>query len=153
PEGVRTPRAPIARSAPSWVPCTEVRGEGIFVQFPEQGVDEWEQRYGASARMPMLAEAHHRCSVRRNLDPTIGLPAPRYLMFHTLAHALIRELALECGYGAASIRERIYAGGDGGSPMSGILLYTAAPDSEGTLGGLVSLGEPDQLGRLLGQAL
>lgn len=37
--------------------------------------------------------------------------------------------------------------------MAGILLYTAAPDSEGTLGGLVSLGEPDLLGRLLTQAL
>jgi hypothetical protein len=153
PEGVRTPRAPLTRGAPSWVPCTEVRGEGIFVHFPERRVAEWERRYGASERMPMLADAHHRWRVRRNLDPTIGLPAPRYVMLHTLAHALIRELALECGYGAASIRERIYAGVDGGSPMSGILLYTAAPDSEGTLGGLVSLGEPDQLARLLGQAL
>ena len=37
--------------------------------------------------------------------------------------------------------------------MAGVLLYTAAPDSEGTLGGLVSLGEPDQLGPLLRQAL
>ena len=38
-------------------------------------------------------------------------------------------------------------------PMAGILLYTAAPDSEGTLGGLVSLGEPKSLGRHLDQAL
>ena len=37
--------------------------------------------------------------------------------------------------------------------MAGILLYTAAPDSEGTLGGLVSLGEPATLDRLLRQAL
>ena len=37
--------------------------------------------------------------------------------------------------------------------MAGILLYTAAPDSEGTLGGLVSLGEPKILGRHLDQAL
>jgi hypothetical protein len=37
--------------------------------------------------------------------------------------------------------------------MAGILLYTAAPDSEGTLGGLVSLGEPKTLGRHLDQAL
>ena len=33
--------------------------------------------------------------------------------------------------------------------MAGILLYTSAPDSDGTLGGLVSLGEPENLGRLL----
>ena len=30
--------------------------------------------------------------------------------------------------------------------MTGILLYTAAPDSEGTLGGLVELGDPLDLG-------
>ena len=37
--------------------------------------------------------------------------------------------------------------------MAGILLYTAAPDSEGTLGGLVALGDPKALGRHLDQAL
>jgi hypothetical protein len=37
--------------------------------------------------------------------------------------------------------------------MAGVLLYTGAADSEGTLGGLVSLGEPKTLGRLLDQAL
>ena len=37
--------------------------------------------------------------------------------------------------------------------MAGILLYTAAADSDGTLGGLVDLGKPDFLGRLLDQAL
>ena len=66
---------------------------------------------------------------------------------------LIRELALECGYNAASIRERIYAKSDGASPMAGVLLYTAAADSDGTLGGLVELGKPENLGRLIEQAL
>jgi hypothetical protein len=37
--------------------------------------------------------------------------------------------------------------------MAGVLIYTAAPDSEGTLGGLVSLGEPGTLERHLDQAL
>jgi len=37
--------------------------------------------------------------------------------------------------------------------MAGVLIYTAAADSEGTLGGLVSLGEPAALGRLLDLAL
>ena len=79
----------------------------------------------------------------------------RYVLLHSLAHALIRQFAVECGYTTASIRERIYSrppGGDG-EPMAGVLLYTAAPDSEGTLGGLVALGEPKTLGRHLDQAL
>ena len=76
------------------------------------------------------------------------------MLLHSFAHALIRELALECGYTASSIRERIYAAdGQDGEPMAGVLLYTAAPDSEGTLGGLVSLGEPEHLGPLLRHAL
>jgi hypothetical protein len=37
--------------------------------------------------------------------------------------------------------------------MASILLYTAAPDSESTLGGLVELGESLTLGRYLQQAL
>ena len=65
---------------------------------------------------------------------------------------MIRELALECGYNAASIRERIYADTSGDSQQAGVLIYTAAPDSDGTLGGLVELGKPENLGRLLEQA-
>ena len=76
-------------------------------------------------------------------------------LLHSLAHALIRQFAVECGYTTASIRERIYSRppGNDKEPMAGILLYTAAPDSEGTLGGLVALGEPKSLGRHLDQAL
>jgi hypothetical protein len=72
---------------------------------------------------------------------------------HTFAHLIIRELALECGYNAASIRERIYAKKDSKSPMAGVLIYTAAADSDGTLGGLVELGKKENLGRIIEQAL
>ena len=42
---------------------------------------------------------------------------------------------MRCGYPAASIRERIYADYEG--KRFALLLYTASPDAEGTLGGLV----------------
>ena len=74
-------------------------------------------------------------------------------MLHTFAHLLIRELALECGYNAASIRERIYSDNELTDPMAGVLLYTAAADSDGTLGGLVELGKPENLGPLIVRAL
>jgi len=65
---------------------------------------------------------------------------------HSLAHALIRQFSVECGYAAASLRERIYSSTpDDEEAMAGILIYTAAPDSEGTLGGLVTLGETANL--------
>ena len=93
---------------------------------------------------------------RRNLaDVNVGWPGERYILLHTLSHALINELALECGYSAASIRERIYARAASahGTAMAGVLLYTSAPDSEGTLGGLVALAEPEEFSRILEAAL
>jgi len=67
---------------------------------------------------------------------------PRYLLLHTLAHAIIRELANSSGYSEASIQERIYSGIDeSGEIQCGILLYTSTASSDGSLGGLVRKGE------------
>ncbi len=79
------------------------------------------------------------CVARRIEDPDAGWPGMRFVLVHSLAHALIREFALECGYGAAGLGERLYTERTAGGRMAGLLLYTAAPDSEGTLGGLVEL--------------
>jgi Domain of unknown function (DUF1998) len=100
-----------------------------------------------------LFAGHRGWRNSRKLDPDESYPGIRYAMLHTLSHLLIRELALECGYNAASIRERIYANTEGDRKQAGILIYTAAADSDGTLGGLVELGRPDNLGRLLKQSL
>jgi hypothetical protein len=149
----RDQRVPLSRKAPKWVPTSEVRGEGVFLQFNEGAIEAWGKK--AKEREGEFFEAHRRWRKNRGLEPDDGFPTMRYVLLHSLGHALIRQFAVECGYTAASIRERIYSrppGGDGG-PMAGVLLYTAAPDSEGTLGGLVALGEPKALGRHLDQAL
>ena len=151
--GQQVPAARLSREPPSWVPCTEVRGEGVFLRLDDEPLADWEERYRSSGRAQRLWEAHQAWRARRRLEPEGGWPGARYVLLHSLAHALIRELALECGYGASSIRERIYSARPDAPEMAGVLLYTAAADSEGTLGGLVSLGEPEQLTRLLGQAL
>ena len=145
--------AAICRGRPEWVPATEVHGEGIFLQFNEDLVRRWEVRSAVRARDAKLLAGHRGWRNARRLDPMKGYPGVRYAMLHTLSHLLIRELALECGYSAASIRERIYANPDQEVPMAGILLYTAAADSDGTLGGLVELGKPENLGRIIEQAL
>jgi hypothetical protein len=146
-------RADLCRGKPEWVPATEVHGEGIFLRFKESAVRLWEGRKAVEARDAKLAAGHHGWRNARRLDPRAGYPGIRYAMLHTFAHLLIRELALECGYNAASIRERIYASSDTDTPMAGVLLYTAAADSDGTLGGLIELGKPEKLGVLIDQAL
>ena len=143
--------AALARRKPEWVPANQVHGEGIFIQFSEDALQAWEALAGVQQVDRMLVAGHQGWRNSRHLDPTEGYPGIRYAMLHTLSHLLIRELALECGYNAASIRERIYA--DAENRRAGILIYTAAADSDGTLGGLIDLGKPENLGRLLRQAL
>ncbi|WP_256122784.1 DUF1998 domain-containing protein [Streptomyces sp. LUP47B] len=63
------------------------------------------------------------------------------------AHLLIRQLSFESGYTTASLRDRVYARPE--QDQYGILVYTAAGDAEGTLGGLVRQGEPPRLAETL----
>lgn len=153
-------RAPISRNKiPHWVPASEVRGEGIFLRLPEDLVADWESRVKGSPVLHEHREAfkrfrHNRYSDRLPVafDPAAGWPGPRYIALHTLSHLLIRMISLECGYSSASLSERIYAE-DRTNPRAGILIYTAVPDAEGTLGGLASLAEPAELERIVRRAL
>ena len=149
----RPPMADLCADVPTWVPAGQVHGEGIFIRFDEDELRRWECRDSVKARDAKLVAGHKGWRNARHLDPNEGYPGVRYVLLHTVAHLLIRELALECGYNAASIRERIYADTRSEQPQAGILVYTAAADSDGTLGGLVDLGKPDNLDRLLGLAL
>jgi len=149
----RPPMADLCRGRPEWVPATEVHGEGVFLRFDEHAVRAWEDSDGVKRRDARLRAGHRGWRNARRLDPDRGYPGIRYAMLHTFSHLLIRELALECGYSAASIRERIYASSDIDNPMAGVLLYTAAADSDGTLGGLIELGKPQNLSRIVEQAL
>jgi hypothetical protein len=153
--GAPPPRAPLANGKHDWIPATEVRGEGIFLRFNSQRLAEWLARPSVKAREAALLEGHRAFRAARKLSPPEeNFPGITYVLLHTFAHILIRELALECGYSAASVRERIYASEYGDTPeMAGVLVYTAAPDSDGTLGGLAQLGQPDRLGELIAQAL
>lgn len=126
--------APLAREA-DWLPAVENRGEGIFIGLKPQAVGSWLQRPGVITRGRQLADGFQRWHQEHTNSHSdfVGLP---YIMLHSLSHLLLTAIALECGYPASSIRERVYAG-EGGF---GILLYTATSDAEGTLGGLVESG-------------
>ena len=145
--------AQLCSDKPTWVPASQVHGEGIFIRFDEQALTQWADRDAVKLLDAKLHEGHRGWRYARKLDPSVGYPGIRYALLHTISHLLIRELALECGYNAASIRERIYAETTDLVSQAGILIYTAAADSDGTLGGLVELGKPENLGRLFDQAL
>ncbi len=145
-------RAPLSLARVGWVPAVERRGEGIFLEFQESEIAAWCERVADHPHIDALRSSYGRWRGNRDLPVDPGFPVARYLLVHTFSHLLLRQVALECGYSSASIRERLYVGSRE-EPTAGLLLSTAASDSEGTLGGLVALAEARFLGRLLEQAL
>ncbi|MEU3862543.1 DUF1998 domain-containing protein [Streptomyces sp. NPDC028722] len=154
--------APLTRTArPTWTVATEDRGEGIFLQLDDQAVAAWEEQVSTTNIWQAHRDAHRRNFYRRfsetadQVDPDTRLKPPRYWLVHTLAHALIRELAMTCGYSAASLSERLYAWpeSEGRAAAAGLLICTTASDSDGTLGGLVQLSEPTRLQGVVSRAL
>lgn len=143
--------AALSLQSEGWLPAVQVKGEGIFLRLAEARVRSWSQTdTGAGERAGrMNAIITAECDER-------GMPVPftitpRLLLLHGLAHTLLRRLSLDCGYSSASLRERLYVSeGEGAvAPMAGCLIYTASPDSDGSLGGLVSLATPDRLADLI----
>lgn len=130
----------------AWYPAIELFGEGIFIRFDEDAIRDWESQSEVQKRV------QHFVKHAENLtDPNAKVAelSPRFIMLHTLSHLLMRRLEFHSGYSAASLSERIYATSDPKEPQAGLLIFTSAGDSQGTLGGLVRLGEAAFLGRLL----
>ncbi|KAB7790044.1 DUF1998 domain-containing protein [Bifidobacterium leontopitheci] len=152
----------LTHDKPQWVPATEDLGEGVFIQLDEEKVAKWEQHVLRSSLWDAHREAHKRnfynrfSNTSKDIDPDDRMPQPRYWLVHTLSHALIKTMAMSAGYGIPSLNERIYAwpAKDDDRPAAiGVLIATTASDSDGTLGGLVSLAEPDSFERIFNEAL
>ena len=119
---------------PKWFPAVENRGEGVFISLDADAVARWLNRPAVQERVKHLELGHAEWLRRREkTDPPF--PGGPYVLLHSLAHLLMQSMSLRCGYPATSIRERIYL--DEEQSRYGLLLYTASPDSDGTLGGLV----------------
>ncbi|MFD5342176.1 DrmB family protein [Streptomyces anulatus] len=135
-----------------WLPATEVYGEGIVLTLGEQRLTDWENDPRVRAHVHGVRADLDASFRDEQLAETVGKDlSPRFLLLHTLAHLLIRQLSFDSGYTTASLRERVYGRPEYG--QRGLLIYTAAGDAEGTLGGLVRQGEkqhfPETLIRML----
>lgn len=150
-------REPPTQPQELWLPAVEVFGEGIYLELHEQRLRDWQSGHADWIEKRLDDGFLSRLvGVSQTLPPMGPVTrdwASRYLVVHSLAHILINQFVFECGYSTASLRERLYVSGDPSAPMAGLLIYTAAGDSEGTLGGLVRLGRPERLGPVMQRAL
>ncbi|MGW1886539.1 DrmB family protein [Streptomyces sp. NPDC001970] len=138
-----------------WLPAIEVIGEGVFLTLDQEKLAQWEAHTGPhspTGRTERIRRNHERELRRRAEDKRAPVHSPvttRFVLLHTLAHALINEWSLDCGYPASALRERLYVNDE----MAGVLLYTATSDSAGSLGGIIAQGEPKRLAGSLKSAL
>ncbi|KAB1980816.1 DUF1998 domain-containing protein [Streptomyces triticiradicis] len=131
-----------------WLPAVEVFGEGILLTLDKAELTAWESEAEVRRRVAGIRADFDRSFQKDRLQALTGESlSPRFVLLHTLAHLLIRQLSFESGYTTASLRERVY--GRPEQDQYGILIYTAAGDAEGTLGGLVQQGEPPRLAETL----
>jgi len=117
-----------------WYPGFEGIGEGIFLTFQGGKIPE-ELRKGLEIHVDKCIGPK-----MKQTNPWGNMPnSPLFLWFHTLSHALIREISLFAGYSLPSLRERVYTTGD--AQNGGILIYTPSTSVDGGMGGLESLAE------------
>lgn len=136
-----------------WVPAYVVHGEGIFIQFREDKLASWEaQARGVEERVAKLAQNYEKAAEARRFAQTNSITS-RFLLLHSFAHLLMNRLTFECGYSTAALRERLYVSASPTAPMASVLIYTAAGDAEGTMGGLVRIAKPGYLEPVVRRAL
>lgn len=133
------------RDGRSWYPGVELFGEGIYIDLaPHHQTEALE--YHFSMRGPEFEDWFGAWldpeGFEQNIHPDdVDQLHPVFIWWHTLAHRLINALAVDSGYSSAAVRERVFiqVDRDTRNASGGVLLYTAQPGGDGTLGGLVAL--------------
>lgn len=137
------------------LPANETLGEGLFFEFSNEKIDSWiseninelENRFGKY--LNSIPDSNSQ-----GLSSKMKIYNSRYKHFliHSFSHMMMRELEFSCGYPTASLKERLYMSTNPEKNMSGVLIYTAE-GSEGSMGGLVSQGEPEKIFEILKRGL
>jgi hypothetical protein len=147
----------IFRSNPDNVivyPVVENYGEGIFFAFNEELINLFSKNDNAIAsineklsNLNSNSDAFSEGAIKYGLENNWQL----YLV-HSFAHLIMRELEFKCGYPTASLSERIYISNDLNYRMYGCMIYTAE-GAEGSMGGVIAQTRPDNLIKLITNAL
>lgn len=130
-----------------WLPAAEVNGEGIFIEFNKDTLASWLNSTAVKGLSEKYSDSYREFCESKGWTITVVRNAA-YVLMHTFAHLMIKQMSMSSGYSSSAIRERIYFG----DKMAGILLYTGSSDKEGSLGGLVELGNIDQMTNLMRDA-
>lgn len=137
------------------LPANESLGEGLFFEFSNEYIDKW-----ISENVVVLANRFEKYLKEVPNPNSQGLSSKmkifnnkyKHFLIHSFSHMMMRELEFSCGYPTASLKERLYISTNPEKEMSGLLIYTAE-GSEGSMGGLVSQGEPEKVLEIIKKGL
>jgi hypothetical protein len=137
------------------LPANESLGEGLFFEFSNEHIDKW-----ISENVVVLANRFEKYLKEVPNPNSQGLSSKmkiynnkyKHFLIHSFSHMMMRELEFSCGYPTASLKERLYISTNPEKEMSGLLIYTAE-GSEGSMGGLVSQGEPEKVLEIIKKGL
>ena len=138
----------------SYLLASESYGEGIFIDFDKQKIEEWfYQHYdNTPAFRKRIDDLKKRISEYKMLSKNkfqSERHLAKFIVVHTFSHILIKELEFLCGYAATSLNERLFVDDEN---MQGVLIYTVA-GSEGSYGGLTSQANPELINKILHSAI
>ena len=127
--------APLGQT-PEWLPAVEQFGEGFFLQFEPEALASWLSQPGLLERAGQL-QAGATAWINQKLAHGQKVSGnsfreharPEYILAHSLAHALMGEVALDCGYPASALKERLYVPPrvPGQPTQCGVLIYPPLP--------------------------
>ena len=137
------------------LPANETLGEGLFFEFSNEKIDNWisgninelENRFGKYLNTIPDSNSQGLSSKMKIYNNKY-----KHFLIHSFSHMMMRELEFSCGYPTASLKERLYISTNPEKQMSGVLIYTAE-GSEGSMGGLVSQGEPEKVLEIIKKGL
>lgn len=133
--------APLSMYKKDWLPAVKMNGEGIFIKFNRALLDKWADRIGT--RYNKLTENYEASYLKNSRF------SDKYIALHTFSHLFIRQISNVCGYNVASLKEKIYStfhdGAQNNLEMQGVLIYLATSDCDGSLGGLISIAQDENL--------
>ena len=138
----------LTKTKDSWLPGVEINGEGIFIEFNKEAVAKWLALPTVKVLSAKYKTLFAEYCKGRNWENVKERDA-QYVLLHTFAHLMIKEMSLLSGYSTTAIKERVYSS----ETMCGVLFYTGSSDKEGSLGGLVELGSEENFKKILKAAL
>ena len=157
-----------------WYVANQLVGEGIFIHLDPISHPRADDMFAGSHKSYAdWASIHERVRKRNEalikakegqegeeqtidaLNMAIMRTHPLFVWWHSFAHELINQLAIDSGFAGTSLGERVYCverRGDG-RYAAGLLVYAVSPGADGTLGGLTSLVDKDVLPKIVRKTL